>query len=212
MKIAVINEVSACHRNHDIIEALQGFNHIVYNLGMKAPDQKPELTYIHTGLMSALLLNLKAVDIVIGGCGTGQGYLNSVMQYPGVVCGLILDSLDAWLFSQINAGNCISLALNKGYGWAGDINLKYIFEKLFQGEMGAGYPQNRRESQRKSREELCKISINSHRSMDDVLKSMDKEILNPVFSTAEFCNIIINNSKNLELKNLLVSQYISLKG
>ncbi len=42
------------------------------------------------------------------------------MQYPGVSCGLIADPLDAWLFSMINAGNCISLALNKGYGWAGE--------------------------------------------------------------------------------------------
>ncbi len=74
--------------------------------------------------MSALLLNLKAVDFVVGGCGTGLGYLNAVMQYPGVFCGHLLTPLDAFLFARINAGNCVSLALNQGYGWAGDVNLR----------------------------------------------------------------------------------------
>lgn len=55
---------------------------------------KPELSYRHTGLMTAILLNLKRVDFVVGGCGTGQGYLNSAMQYPGVFCGHILNDLD----------------------------------------------------------------------------------------------------------------------
>jgi len=80
------------------------------------------------------------------------------MQYPGVVCGLITDPLDAWLFSQINAGNCVSLALNKGYGWAGEINLRFVFEKLFQDKTGSGYPEQAKESQENSRRELARIS------------------------------------------------------
>ena len=57
-----------------------------------------ELTYIHTGLIAAAMLNIGAADMVVGGCGTGQGFMNSVMQYPNVVCGLILNPLDAFLF------------------------------------------------------------------------------------------------------------------
>jgi len=116
MRIAVINETSAANRNADILAALHGRGHEIVNAGMKESGAQPELTYIHTGLMAALLLNLKRVDFVVGGCGTGQGFLNSVMQYPGVVCGHVLNGLDAWLFAQINGGNCISLALNQGYG------------------------------------------------------------------------------------------------
>ena len=56
---------------------------------MKKSGEKPELQYIHTGFLSALLVKLKKVDLVVGGCGTGIGYMNSVMQYPGVFCGLI---------------------------------------------------------------------------------------------------------------------------
>ena len=126
MKIAIINETSAADKNADILAALEGRDHELFNVGMKERGAQPELLYIQTGLMSALLLNLKAVDFVVAGCGTGQGYLNSVMQYPGVFCGHILNALDAWLFTQINGGNCISLALNQGYGWAGDVNLGFI--------------------------------------------------------------------------------------
>ena len=152
MKIAVINEISAAARNADILRALEGRGHEVLNLGNTSAEDTLQLQYIHTGLMSALLLHLKAVDFVVGGCGTGLGYLNSVLQYPGVVCGHILSPLDAWLFSRINDGNCVSLALNQGYGWAGEINLKMIFDELFTTERGAGFPAHRAEPQRKSRE------------------------------------------------------------
>ena len=141
MKIAVINEISAADKNADILKALAGRGHEIFNLGNTSGSSTPGLLYIHTGLMSALLLDLKLVDFVIGGCGTGQGYLNAVMQYPGVVCGHILTPLDAFLFARINAGNCISLALNQGYGWAGDVNLSLIFDALFTPELGSGYPQ-----------------------------------------------------------------------
>ncbi|MBR6935290.1 MAG: RpiB/LacA/LacB family sugar-phosphate isomerase, partial [Clostridia bacterium] len=155
MRIAVINEVSSREKNDKVLEALKGLPDVeVFNVGMSSHGDEPELTYIHTGLMAAISLNSGAADMVVGGCGTGQGFLISAMQYPGVFCGLITEPLDAWLFSQINAGNCISLALNKGFGWAADINLKYIFEKLFADPMGQGYPLHRAVSQGESREKL----------------------------------------------------------
>ncbi|MGN0203525.1 MAG: RpiB/LacA/LacB family sugar-phosphate isomerase, partial [Coprococcus sp.] len=148
MRIAVINEVSASLKNADIIHALESTTDAeILNVGMKNPEQQPQLTYIHTSYMAAILLNTGACDFVVGGCGTGQGFLNAVLQFPNVFCGLITEPLDAWLFSQINGGNCISLPLNKGYGWAGDINLKYVFEKLFADPSGQGYPLERAESQ-----------------------------------------------------------------
>lgn len=197
MRIAVVNEVSASHRNADIMAALSKFDHTVYNVGMTAPDQQPELTYIHTGLMAGVLLNTGAVDLVVGGCGTGQGFLNSAMQYPGVFCGLISDPLDAWLFSRINGGNCISLPLNKGYGWAADINLQFIFEKLFACRMGEGYPEHRKESQRISREKLRNISRYSHRNIDEILQSTDKEILIPLSQSESFLKLIEGYSGTL---------------
>jgi len=180
MRIAVINETSAADRNADILAALDGLGHEVINAGMKKAGEKPELSYIHTGLMAAVLLNAGSVDFVVGGCGTGQGFLNSVMQYPGVSCGHILTPLDAWLFTQINGGNCISLMLNQGYGWAGEVNLKFIFEKLFCVEAGGGYPPHRREPQRESRELLGRLNQVTHYSMSEILEKAPYEVVKPV--------------------------------
>ena len=159
MKIAVINEVSASLRNEDIVKALHKTTDAeILNVGMKTPEQMPSLTYIHTSYMAAILLNTGSCDFVVGGCGTGQGFLNGVLQFPGIVCGLIVEPLDGWLFSQINGGNCVSLPLNKGYGWAANVNLEYTFEKLFKDPAGAGYPRERAESQGQSRKKLAEIS------------------------------------------------------
>jgi ribose 5-phosphate isomerase RpiB len=180
MKIAVINETSAADRNADILAALDGRGHTVINAGMVKNGAKPELTYIHTGLLTALLLNLKRVDFVVGGCGTGQGYLNSAMQYPGVFCGHILNSLDAWLFTQINGGNCISLMLNQGYGWAANVNLQFIFDRIFSVESGAGYPPHRKESQQQSRKTLSAVSTATHKPLADIIKDLSNDVVKPV--------------------------------
>jgi ribose 5-phosphate isomerase RpiB len=186
MRIAVINEISAADKNADIIKALAGRGHEVLNLGNTSSSDSSGLLYIHTGLMSALLLNLRAVDFVVGGCGTGQGYLNAVMQYPGVFCGHLLDPLDAFLFARINAGNCVSLALNQGYGWAGDVNLRLIFDNLFTPEAGSGYPPHRTEPQRQSRNLLAQISQTTHRPLAEILLSLPEDVVRPALTFTAF--------------------------
>jgi ribose 5-phosphate isomerase RpiB len=186
MRIAVINEVSAADKNADIIKALEGRGHEILNLGNTKGSDSPSLLYIHTGLMSALLLNLKAVDFVVGGCGTGLGYLNSVMQYPGMFCGHLLSPLDAFLFARINAGNCISLALNQGYGWAGEVNLRLMFDQLFTPESGSGYPAQRAEPQKQGRELLAQVSHATHHPMLEILSSLPEEVLRPALNFPAF--------------------------
>ena len=194
MRIAVINEVSAAAKNADIIAALEAQKGVeVLNLGMRSPDDGAALTYIHTGLMAAVILNDGLCDLVVGGCGTGQGFINSVMQYPGVFCGLLADPLDAWLFSQINNGNCVSLVLNKGYGWAGGINLELLFAELFRYEPGRGYPPERSESQAQSRETLHKISAAIHLPMPEIIRNIDADILAPIFERAELMEFLRKN-------------------
>jgi ribose 5-phosphate isomerase RpiB len=195
MRIAVISETSAADKNIDIITALDGFGHNIVNAGMKKTGEQPELSYIHTGLMAAILLNTGTVDFVVGGCGTGQGFLNSVMQYPGISCGLISSPLDGWLFMQINGGNCISLHLNQGYGWAGNENLKFIFEKLFSVEKGLGYPPHRREPQRQSRLLLEKLNNLTHKNMLEIIPQLPEEVINPVISYPDFLHLIESGGK-----------------
>lgn len=205
MRIAVINEVSARDKNKYILEALKGIDAEVSNIGMSEAQEEPELTYIHTGLMAALALATGAADFIVGGCGTGQGFMLSAMQYPGVCCGHILEPLDAWLFSQINGGNCISLALNKGFGWAGDIQLRYIFEKLFCDAPGQGYPPHRRDSQKESRTVLGRINAITHTDFVSILHSLDKKILATAFGHQAFADFIKRFAQDGELKNLILN-------
>lgn len=60
----------------------------------------------------------------------------SLNIHPGVVCGYCLDPADAFLFSQINNGNALSLAFAKGFGWGAELNVRYMFEKAFTGRNG----------------------------------------------------------------------------
>jgi len=205
MRVAVINEVSARDKNSYIIDALKNQPVEVFNVGMKEGEFKTELTYIHTGFMAALLLNLGAVDMVIGGCGTGQGFLLSSMQYPNVFCGLIVEPLDAWLFGQINGGNCISLPLNKGFGWAGNKNLEYIFEKLFSDEFGRGYPVERQLSQQESRKKLQVISQKTHKPFDEIYRETDREIVSTILEHKPFSDLIRGEVKDKALQKLILS-------
>jgi ribose 5-phosphate isomerase RpiB len=186
MKIAVINEISAADKNADILRALEGRGHEILNLGNKSGGETTGLLYVHTSFMAALLLNLNAVDFVVGGCGTGLGFLNAVLQYPGVSCGHILTPLDAFLFARINAGNCVSLALNQGYGWAGDVNLRMVFDQLFTPETGSGYPPHRAEPQRQGREMLARVSDATHKTMPEIICALPEEIVRPVVQFPAF--------------------------
>ncbi len=195
MRIAVLNEISAAHRNPDILEALSGRDLEVLNLGNTAANRVPALLYIHTSLMAALLLHLRVVDLVVGGCGTGQGFLNAVLQFPGVVCGLVLSPLDAWLFRRINDGNCVSLALNQGYGWASDVNLRLIFDSLLQPGGGEGYPADRAEPQRQARQMLAQVSAAAHRPMIEILQSLPDAVLLPALTYPPFRSVLDSAAK-----------------
>ena len=202
MRIAVISEVSTRDKNKFILKALDGIDADVANIGMSEDADSPELTYIHTGLMAAFSLASGAADFVVGGCGTGQGFMLSAMQYPGVLCGHIADPLDAWLFSQINGGNCISLALAKGFGWAGDIHLSHIFEKLFLDKPGQGYPPHRSDSQRQSRLILSQINSITHTDFVSIIRLLDPGIVGRAFGHKPFADFIRLHAHDGELKNL----------
>ena len=147
MKIALINENSQAGKNAVIENALkkvvEPMGHTVVNYGMYTADDVCQLTYVQVGILAAVLLNSGAADYVITGCGTGEGAMLACNTFPGVICGHVEDPLDAYTFAQINDGNAISIPFAKGFGWGGDLNLEYIFEKLFCEESGQGYPKER---------------------------------------------------------------------
>lgn len=195
MKIAIVTESSSAAKNSLIEAALKKTtSHEVINLGMYGVADETAVSYIDTGFMGALLLNTGSVDFVVGGCGTGQGFVNAIVQYPGIVCGLISEPLDAWLYAQINGGNSISLSLNKGFGWAGDINLEFIFEKLFSVEFGIGYPEHRKEIQAGARRQLAAISAMTHLPFEEILDRMDKGYLKKILEYPGLKEVIEKNA------------------
>jgi ribose 5-phosphate isomerase RpiB len=182
MRIAVVNEISTADRNADVMAALEGRGHEILNVGMRRAAEPPELTLLHTSFISALLLATRRADYIVAGCGTGQGFEIAVSQYPGIFCGHIQTPLDAWLFTQINGGNVVSLALNQGYGWAADVNLRMIFDSLFSVEWGAGYPAHRKTTQAESRRILLDITGATHRTMADIVRSLPDRVAVPALT------------------------------
>jgi ribose 5-phosphate isomerase RpiB len=182
MRIAVVTEISTADRNADVVAALEGRGHEIVNAGMKRSAEPTELTVLHTSFLSALLLATNRADFIVAGCGTGHGYEIAVNQYPGIFSGRILTPLDAWLFTQINGGNVVSLALNMGYGWAADINVKMIFDALFSVESGAGYPPSRRPTQQESRRVLHGVSDVTHRSMAEIVRALPDRVVVPALT------------------------------
>ena len=208
MRIAIVSETAAGDKNTEIVAALSGRGHEIINAGMKKSGEKPELQYFHTGLLTGLLLNTERVELVVGGCGTGQGFFNAAVQYPGVFCGYLNSPLDAWLWNQINGGNCISLCLNQGYGWAGGVNLRLLFDALFSTERGSGYPEHRKEPQRNSRETLAQISTFTHLPFEKILETLPREIISPVLNYPGIKELLAPDSVSKpELRNTLQRMY-----
>jgi len=131
MKIALINENSQASKNTIIYKELKNVANIhgdtVYNYGMESAEEN-NLTYVQAGLLAAILINSKAADFVVTGCGTGEGACLALNSFPNVLCGHIEDPTDAYLFSQINAGNAVALGYAKGFGWGSELTLRYIFD------------------------------------------------------------------------------------
>ena len=198
MKIGLINENSQCSKNNIIYECLKNnTNYEVINFGMEEGDNV--LTYVQVGLLGAILLNSKCVDFIVTGCGTGEGAMMSMNSFPNVTCGLIENPLDAYLFSQINAGNAVSIPYAKGFGWGSELNLNYIFEKLFSHEFGGGYPLERRESEQANKKILDEVKKVTHKSMIDILKEIDQEFLYNTVNRKQFINYFLEKSQDEQI-------------
>ncbi|MGK3138242.1 RpiB/LacA/LacB family sugar-phosphate isomerase [Pantoea trifolii] len=203
MKIALMMENSQAAKNATVLKELQSvaqpLGHQVFNVGM-SDEQDHHLTYIHLGIMANILLNSKAVDFVVAGCGTGQGALMSLNLHPGVVCGYCIDPADAYLFAQINNGNALSLPFAKGFGWGAELNLRFIFEKAFTGEKGHGYPPERKEPQVRNAGILneVKAALLKENYLDS-LRAIDPELVKTAVSGPRLQHCLFEHGQNQEI-------------
>ena len=208
MKIALMNEFSQASKNPIVLQQLEAVaaaqGHSVFNVGMNG-DNDHRLTYIHLGIIAAVLLNAKAVDFVVAGCGTGQGALMSLNAYPGVVCGYCIDPADAYLFAQINNGNALSLPFAKGFGWGAELNVRYIFEKAFTGETGMGYPPERRESQVTNAGILNQVKTAMTKPLLEGLRELEPELVLHALSGERVQSCLFENGQDVDIERFVKS-------
>lgn len=200
MRIALINENSQAAKNDLIYTTLkkvaEPLGHTVDNYGMYSADDSASLTYVQNGILAAILINSGAADFVVTGCGTGAGAMLALNSFPNVLCGLVVDPSDAYMFMQINNGNAISLPFAKGFGWGAELNLTYVFEKLFDGEPGGGYPKERvvpEQRNKKILDEVRKVSVNQ--DLVEILKNLDPELVKGAVAGEKFQELFFANCK-----------------
>ena len=206
MKIALINENSQASKNAIIYEALKkvadkkGFE--VYNYGMENTEEN-NLTDVPAGLLAAIFINSKAADFIVTGCGTGEGACLALNSFPNVLCGHIVDPTDAYLFSQINAGNAIAMGFAKGFGWGSELTLTYTFEKLFETDFGGGYPKERVVPEQANKKILDEVKKITHKDMITILKEIDQEFLYQTINREQFKKYFFENAEDGEIKEYI---------
>ena len=183
MKIALINENSQAAKN-GIIEAalkkvVEPMGHEVVNYGMYAADDKAQLTYVQ--------------------CGTGEGAMLALNSFPGVICGHVEDPVDAYTFAHVNDGNAVAMPFAKGFGWGGELNLEYCFEKLFGFGHGQGYPKERVEPEQRNKKILDGVRAATFKPLIDCLKSIDPDLLKGAVAGEKFSELFFASCKDAEL-------------
>lgn len=209
MKIALINENSQASKNAQIYEILkeeaEKADHIVYNYGMYTAEDQVQLTYVKNGLLASILLTTGAVDFVITGCGTGQGAMLACNSFPNVICGHVTNGLDAYLFGQVNDGNCIAMPFAQNFGWGAEINLHDTFAKLFSEPFGGGYPKERREPEQRNKKILDDVKAITYKPLIQILKEIDQDFLKETIAGIHFAEYFYPNCKDQEIANYLKS-------
>lgn len=199
MRIALINENSQGAKNamieHALKKVVEPMGFVVDNYGMYTAEDEAQLTYVQVGILAAVLLNSGAADYVITGCGTGEGAMLACNSFPGVICGHVEDPLDAYTFAQINDGNAIAIPFAKGFGWGGDLNLEYIFEKLFCEESGQGYPRERAVPEQRNKRILDEVKKVKYQDICTILKNLDQDLVKGALAGEHFQEYFFANCK-----------------
>lgn len=198
MKIALIMENSQAAKSQTVHKALTSVaepaGHTVFHYGMYAADDDAQLTYVMNGILAGILVNSGAADFIVSGCGTGMGAMLALNAMPNVVCGLVIDPTDAFLFGQINDGNAISMPYAKGFGWAAELNLQDCYRKLFEVERGVGYPKERAAIMAKNRNIFTDVKAAATKDMVTVLKGIDPKLVKSAIAGEKFEELFFANA------------------
>lgn len=207
MVIALINENSQAAKNKLICSTLKSvvepMGHTVDNYGMYTAQDTAQLTYVQAGILGAILLGSGAADYVVTGCGTGEGAMLAMNSFPGVICGHVEDPVDAYTFAHVNDGNAVAIPFAKGFGWGGELNLSYIFEKLFGFGHGQGYPKERVVPEQRNKIILDGVRAQTLRPLTECLDLLDRELLLGAVSGEKFRELFFARAKDPEIRQYI---------
>lgn len=201
MKIGVIQASTRIEINellfHSVVNAAKG-EHEVFNLGI-FPGENESYSYVEVALMISLLIESGSLDFVVTGCSSGQGMMMACNSLPGLRCGFVQNPQDAYLFGRINNGNVASLPLGLNFGWAGELNLQYTLDKLFDGEFNIGYPAKDAERKRQEANLLLSLDAISKRSFSEIISELDENLLAKLLRRDALYNFMLKHTTNIQL-------------
>lgn len=87
----------------------------------------------------------------------------------------------------------------RGFGWGGDLNLEYMFEKLFCEESGQGYPRERAVPEQRNKRILDEVKTVTYRKLTDILRELDRELVIGALSGEHFKEYFPCNCKDSEI-------------
>ena len=86
-----------------------------------------------------------------------------------------------------------------------ELNLRYIFEKLFEEKPGNGYPKERAIPEQKNKKILDNVKKITHNEMLDILENIDKELLDHVVNLKNFKKLFKENAKEGEISQFILN-------
>ena len=104
--------------------------------------------------------------------------------------------------------NAIAIPFDKGFGWGGDLNLEYIFEKLFCEPSGQGYPRERAVPEQRNKKILDGVRAAAFRPLEDILSDLDPELLRGAFAGEHFKEYFCADSRPCALKDYILGRVL----
>ena len=117
-------------------------------------------------------------------------------SFPVVICGHVEDPVDAYTFAHVNDGNAVAMPFAKGFGWGGELNLEYCFEKLFGFGHGQGYPKERVEPEQRNKKILDGVRAATFKPLIECLQSIDQDLLKGAVAGEKFSELFFASCKD----------------
>ena len=96
----------------------------------------------------------------------------------------------------MNNGNAIAMPFAKGWGWGCELNLQYVFEKLFVSEWGLGYPRERAVPEQRNKKILDEVKKVTHTDIVYILENLDRELVLGALGGQKFKEYFYANCKD----------------